>query len=314
VYGIALSVAACLRAGTGVHVAWVVDADGLPRVDPTGALAITPGGGRVGSLLSGALDGQLVDRAAQTGSHGRLVSLTVGDVDALVAGLPSGGVARCMIVPASDLPADLWPLLLARQPVVIACRLRGDEVMETELVAPSALAALGDDAAGLARRASSATSVSGELVVTVLHPTPALVVVGSGPIAGALAEAAGLLGWHVQTATDPGTATGLIAGLASLDSVVVVGHDHELVGRALAAALAGDAGYIGAVGPRQVQQARADWLAYRGITDLERVHGIHQPAGLDIGARTPPEIAVAVLAEALAVRSRTGGPATSPVG
>jgi xanthine dehydrogenase accessory factor len=52
-----------------------------------------------------------------------------------------------------------------------------------------------------------------------------------------------------------------------------------------------------------VQQARADWLAYRGITEVERVHGIHGHAGLDIGARTPPEVAVAVLAQAVAVRS-----------
>ena len=48
-------------------------------------------------------------------------------------------------------------------------------------------------------------------------------------------------------------------------------------------------------GSRRTQQARADWLAYRGVTDLDRVHG---PAGLDIGATTPPEIAVSILAEA----------------
>jgi xanthine dehydrogenase accessory factor len=49
-----------------------------------------------------------------------------------------------------------------------------------------------------------------------------------------------------------------------------------------------------------MQQARADWLAYRDITDLSRVHG---PAGIDIGADTPAEIALSVLAEAVAVRS-----------
>ena len=61
-------------------------------------------------------------------------------------------------------------------------------------------------------------------------------------------------------------------------------------------ALASEVGYIGALGSRRMQQARADWLAYRGITDLDRIHG---PAGLDIGAETPAEIAVAILAEAL---------------
>src|SRR5690606_4917313 len=108
------------------------------------------------------------------------------------------------------------------------------------------------------------------------------------------------LGWQVQVATDADAAAGLIAGLAVLDNLVVVSHDLELAGPALAAALAGEVGYIGALGSRRTQQTRADWLAYRGITDLSRVHG---PAGLDIGSRTPPEIAVAILAEALAVRS-----------
>jgi xanthine dehydrogenase accessory factor len=96
------------------------------------------------------------------------------------------------------------------------------------------------------------------------------------------------------------TATGVIAGLAVLDKLVVISHDHEFAGRALAAALSSDVGYIGALGSRRTQQSRADWLAYRGITDLERIHG---PAGLDIGANTPAEIAVSILAEARAVKS-----------
>ena len=63
------------------------------------------------------------------------------------------------------------------------------------------------------------------------------------------------------------------------------------------AALESDVGYIGALGARRMQENRADWLAYRGVTDLTRIHG---PAGLDIGADTPAEIAVSILAEAIA--------------
>ena len=134
-------------------------------------------------------------------------------------------------------------------------------------------------------------------------PVPKLVIIGSGAIADALGSVAELLGWRTQVLTAVGAATGVIAGLAALDRLVVISHDDELAGPALAAALAGPVGYIGALGSRRTQQSRADWLAYRGITDLERVHG---PAGLDIGARTPAEIAVAIAAEALAVHSGRG--------
>ena len=100
-------------------------------------------------------------------------------------------------------------------------------------------------------------------------------------------------------ATDIPTATGLVAALSPLDKLVVTSHDAELGGRALAAGLDSAVGYIGALGSRRTQQSRADWLAYRGITDLSRIHG---PAGLNIGADTPAEIAVSILAEALAVK------------
>jgi xanthine dehydrogenase accessory factor len=124
-------------------------------------------------------------------------------------------------------------------------------------------------------------------------------------VAEALRGAAGLLGWRIDVAPDARTATGAIAALAALDKVVVVSHDVELAGTALEAALAGDVGYIGALGSRRTQQARADWLAHRDVTDLDRVHG---PAGLDIGATTPPEIAVSILAEAMAVATGKQAP------
>ena len=135
---------------------------------------------------------------------------------------------------------------------------------------------------------------------------PQLVIVGFGPVAEALAPAAALLGWQTRTVSDPGTAGGLIAALAGPDKLVVASHDQELAGRALAAALDSDVGYIGALGGRRAQQARADWLAYRGYSDLSRIHG---PAGLDIGADTPAEIALSILAEAVAVQAGVDAPA-----
>nr|WP_240940559.1 XdhC/CoxI family protein [Planosporangium flavigriseum] len=264
------------------------------------ALAITPGGGRVGAVLSGALNDQLVDLSEQ-GASGRIVNLHVGDLDAELAGLACGGDARCLLVPAADLPAGLWERLRKRDPVCLLTRLDGDRVSDIAIYGPETIADAGEDAARLFSRGASDSAIAPGTVVTVFWPVPKLVIIGAGAVADALRSAADLVGWHTQVITQVSTATGVIAGLAGLDKVVVISHDDDLAGPALAAALAGEVGYIGALGSRRTQQSRADWLAYRGITDLDRVHG---PAGLDIGANTPPEIAVSILAEALAVSSK----------
>jgi xanthine dehydrogenase accessory factor len=243
---------------------------------------------------------------SERGATGRLVDLTVGDLEAQLAGLACGGEARCLIVPAGDLPADLWERLRDREAVCLVTRLDGDRVVDVALYGRDTVAEAGEEAARLFGRGVSDAAVTPDVIVTVFWPIPKLVVIGTGAIADALGRAAELLGWNTRIVTDVATATGVIAGLAVLDKVVVVSHDVELAGPALAAALAGEVGYIGGLGSRRTQQARADWLAYRGVTDLDRVHG---PAGLDIGANSPPEIAVSILAEALAVQSgRSVGP------
>jgi xanthine dehydrogenase accessory factor len=296
VYDIALSVAACRRADTRVDVAWIVSVDQLGAVDPTGSLALTPGGGRIGSLLSGALDGQLSELASQQPSVGRLHDLEVSPVDAAIAGLPAGGRARCVLTPASELPDDLWPVLVDRRPACLVSSLDGDTITSTELYTTDTIDEAGGEVSARFRSGSPSVTVEGASLVTVLIPATKLVLVGGGPMVDALEAAAGLLGWQVVTAGDPSTAAGLIAGLSAGDCVVVAHHDLEVAGAALAAALSTEAGYIGALGSRKMQQARADWLAYRGLTDLDRLHG---PAGFDIGASSPAEVAVAVLAEAL---------------
>jgi Xanthine and CO dehydrogenases maturation factor, XdhC/CoxF family len=313
VYDIAVSVAACLRAGTRVDVAWAVQTDGFgdggaPGPAPSRAwraneaLAITPGGGRIGAVLRGCANQQLAELARDRTN--RLVRVSVGEFEAQLAGLAAGGQAQCLLVEATRLPADLWERLRRRDPICLVARLDGDQVTSVDLYDRDTVAEAGEEAARLFGRGSSDTLMISDAVVTVLWPVPTLVIVGAGPIVDALRANAELLGWRVQVASEPSHATGLIAGLSRLDSVVVASHDLELAGTALQAALASEAGYIGALANRRTQQARADWLAYRGVTDLSR---LHSPAGLDIGSRTPPEIAVAILAEALAVRS--GSPA-----
>jgi len=299
VYEIALTVSACLRAGTKVDVAWAIETQGFSSRDKTEALAITPGGGRIGSVLSGSLNDQLVDLSA-SGAGGRLVTLHVGDLEAELAGLACGGQARCLLVPAVDLPADLWDRLRNRDPVCLVSRVDGDRVSAIALFGAETISGAGEEAAQLFGRGISDSVVAPGVVTTVYWPVPKLVIIGGGVIADALSASAGLLGWKTQVITEARAATGVIAGLAVLDKLVVTSHDVEVAGRALSAALSSEVGYIGALGSRRTQEARADWLAYRGITDLTRVHG---PAGLDIGANTPAEIAVSIIAEALAVRS-----------
>jgi xanthine dehydrogenase accessory factor len=301
VYEISLTVAACLRAGTRVDVAWAVETHGFSARDHTDALALTPGGGRVGSVLSGSLNDQLADRSAE-GVTNRLVDLHVGDLDASLAGLSCGGDARCLLIAADCLPAELWERLGAREPACVLTRIDGDRVVGTSLFTAGTIADAPEHAVQMFGRATSGTEITADGVITVLWPVPKLVVVGAGAIAEALDAAAQLLGWHPQLVTDVNTSTGLINGLATLDMLVVLSHDHDVAGPALEAALSSDVGYIGALGSRKTQRARAQWLADRGVTDLTAIHG---PAGLDIGASSPAEIAVSILAEALATKSGT---------
>ncbi len=91
------------------------------------------------------------------------------------------------------------------------------------------------------------------------------------------------------------------------DAFVVLSHDRDVDGPALAAALSGSAGYVGALGSRRTQAARRDWMTDYGVdvADQDRIHG---PAGLDIDAHTPAEIAISIVAEIVAGRSAaTGG-------
>jgi len=285
VYGIAITAASCLRAGTDVRIAWVVASTGIPDVDPTDAVALTPGGGRMGGLAAGALDAHLA--ALPASDAGILVPIEFSVTDALIAGVPEGSGATLAVVPGRSFPEELWPLLLERRPVRLTATLEDRRITTIELSTPE-----GSDGE------RSSIERHDDRIVTVLHPVPRLAVFGAGPIADALDSGARWLGWQVARAADPERGTGLMNGLARTDSAIVMGHDVEAAGRVLEAALESGAGYVGSIGSVRMQEQRADWLAYRGVTDLSRVHG---PAGLDIGSRTPAEVALSVLAEAVAV-------------
>ena len=95
-FEIALTVLSCLRAGTRADVAWVADYAGPEINGKNGAIAITPGGGKMGSLLSNAIDGQLIDHSRRHFEDAQLFQIEISGVDALIHGVPEGGKATCI--------------------------------------------------------------------------------------------------------------------------------------------------------------------------------------------------------------------------
>lgn len=296
-YDVALLVAACVRSGTRVDLAWLVSRDG-PAVDPSEALALTPGGGRNGHVWGGAADDQVAALAPTVGG-GRLLALDVGEYEAALAGQAATGAGRALALPADALPRDLWDRLVAREPICLVTEVDDDGLVRgTRLVEADEIEAEEAEVVAAWAAGRSTAAVTRGRVITVLRPVPTLVAAGPGPVGDAVARIADVLGWRVHRAPDPASAIPLVVGLTVLDSLVVTGHDDEVAGRILEAGLASRVGYVGVVAPRARQEARLVWLTDRNIDGLERIHG---PAGLDIGARTPGEVAAAVVAEAIAV-------------
>lgn len=284
-YGIALSVSACLRGGTRVDVAWCLDPpDGF---DPTDAVAITPGGGRLGGLLNGAVDSRLVELSLIEANDGRIVDLELDEIEAAALGVDVGTVLQVFFGPAEVLPAESWPLLLDRRPVTIELALHDRRVVG---------AALGDEPRATRMR------LDDDSLRCEWSPTTTLVVYGGGPMADALARAATFVGWQAEVTGNTEAAIALATSLSPIDGLVVLGHDTEAVGRVLQTALSSQVGYIGSIGPARLQEDRGDWLAYRGVTDTSRISG---PAGIAIGAGSPEEVALSVITEMIAVKNGT---------
>lgn len=313
-YHVAPAVAGWLAEGTGpeqIHVAQVVASRGFSSRDASGALAWTDGGAVAGALFPG-LDTDL--RAAGGVLDGRLVERVVQDAEAVAAGLACGGTATVLVQRADRLPGDLWERLRHREPLCLVTAVVAGAPAHTEVYTRSDVrdAVRLPGGAGVPRlfaRGAPAAAVVAEgathLVAVALWPPTTLLVVGDGTIADALADMAAVLGWTAVLRSD-GAAEDVAAALTESDAAVVLSHDRAVDVPALARLLAGRCGYVGALGSRATQAARRDGLLARGVGEdaLARVHG---PAGLDIDAHTPGEIAVSILAEVLAGRSAASG-------
>ncbi|MGI8666689.1 MAG: XdhC family protein [Jatrophihabitans sp.] len=305
-YEIAGQVARWLEAGRPVLLARVLDTVGISSREPAAAVAYSPGQALAGSLFSGAADAALATRLASvTGPC--LLTIEISEPAAAGAGLSCGGSARLLVQPVG--PELAWHRLVAGEPVLLSTELDGDSVGASRCSGLDELprSAPADDRAAelarLLRRGTSQTCLlrSPELVVTALWPTVRVFVVGDGLIADALVANASLLGWRASV--HPSLPAGLLPGAA--DCVVVLDHDLAVSGSALAAALAAGTGYVGALGSRRTQAARAGWLAEHGVGE-QAIGRIHGPAGLPIGSQTPAEIALSIIAEIVQVRSHAG--------
>ncbi len=96
--------------------------------------------------------------------------------------------------------------------------------------------------------------------------------------------------------------------LRTRDAVIVFSHDPKFDEPALLAALRSEAGYIGALGSRRTAAKRNERLLEAGVS-AEQLSRVHSPCGLDIGATTPEEVAISIMAEVIAARSGRAGAA-----
>lgn len=298
---------AWLEQGYRVALATVVGTWGsAPR--PVGAwLVLREDGAVVGSVSGGCIEDDLIDRMHSgefRGSRPEVVTYGVTGDEARRFGLPCGGTLRLAIEPAPE--AALLRELLAR-------------VERGELVARSI--DLCDGRASLAPAPPHAAVTFDDSRLTTIHgPRWRLLVIGAGQASQHLTQMSLALDYQV-TVCDPReeyAATWQVPGSrlvsampdeAVLDlqpdsrtAIVALTHDPKLDDLALLEALKSPAFYVGALGSRASSAKRRERLRQFALTQAQ-IARLHGPVGLPIGSRTPPEIALSILAEMTAIKN-----------
>ncbi|MHB1986595.1 MAG: XdhC family protein [Acidimicrobiales bacterium] len=286
------------------------------------AVLIYEDGSTAGHLLGG-----LADSAVQEAADATLFDLAIGDSNAVAAGLACGGVATVLVSDIASVPRGAWDAIAGGVPTALVSltgtHAEGHSVLalvderrtstmeEYGSLGEAGFDDLGREAARLALRQGREmtelhASEGRTIVVEVLVSATTLVVIGDGALTKALSSQGALLGWAVvveQAWHDQVAAR--VRALGPNDALVVLSHDARVDTPALALGLSGSA-YVGALGSRHTQAGRRERLQALGSKQesLDRIHG---PVGLDVGARTPEETAVAIVAEILAHRSGRSG-------
>jgi xanthine dehydrogenase accessory factor len=273
--------------------------------------AVSAQGELAGSVSGGCVESDVVLAAQEVlgGAGPRLVTYGITDDMAIGIGLPCGGEIDVFVEELRD--EERLEVTLT----VVAGEGVGERINDPEL----------EHAAR--RRGRSHAFELGERTVfaDVQAPPPRLFVYGAVDTAEALCRAAKLLGWRTVVADARATfatperipsADELLVlwpdeALAHVQpdfdtAVLVLTHDDKFDLPLLEAVLPTDAFYVGALGSRRNQERRRGLLLERGVDEdaLDRIAG---PSGLDIGADTPAETALSMLAEILAVRAERAG-------
>lgn len=304
------------RAGRGAALATVVETWGsAPR--PVGSqLVVSAAGEIMGSVSGGCVEGAVVAEAVEALADGlpRLLSFGVSDEDAFAVGLACGGRISVLVEPVGAavpeaMLADLVAARAARQAVAYVTRADGAGRRLT--------AGPGDaQAAAIATRMRADRSGMEEdgTFIAIHNPPLRMIVVGAVHIAQPLVAMARLCGYD-PVLIDPRGSFGAahrfpgerivedwpdeaMAALApdARTAVVTLTHDPKLDDPALRIALASGAFYIGCLGSPRTHAKRLERLRAGGVTEAT-IARIHAPVGLAIGAKSPAEIAVSIMAE-----------------
>jgi xanthine dehydrogenase accessory factor len=279
---------------------------------PVGSkLVVRDDGSIEGSVSNGCVESDVILAAQEVlaGGEPRLVTYGITDEMAIGVGLPCGGEIDVFVEPYQGDAAEVVLTVIAGDDV-------GAKLSDPEL-----------EQAARRRGRSHVFELEGQTVFAdVSVPPPRLFVYGAVDTAEALCAAAKLLGWRTIVADArprfatrdrlpsadeilvlwPDEALAHVAPDAAT-SVVVLTHDDKFDLPLVRGALESEAIYLGWLGSRRNQERRRGLLLEDGVAeeDLDRVSG---PAGLDLGAASPEETAVSILAEILAVRAgRAGG-------
>lgn len=331
-----------LDEGKAVALATVIQTWGSSPRAVGARMAVTQAGEIAGSVSGGCVEAAVAETAIQVLATGRPRRLHFGVADetAWEVGLACGGQIDVFVQPLEAPFYRLWRAAL-EQPGAFAIAtllseapqrggqallVRPDGRVEGSLeTARPQLVQAALQALQLGRSAQT-TVGDWEIFCEVVLPPPTLVMVGGVHIAVALAALARTLGYRTIV-IDPRRSFGSLARFPHVDrliqawpdealaqieldsstAVAMLTHDPKLDDPALKVALPSSAFYVGALGSQKTQQARRERLLAQGLDPalLARLRG---PIGLDIGAQTPEEIALSILAEVVAARRRPGGP------